>query len=179
MGAGAGRGPGGAGRGRVGRERREAVPRAGAPGAAVAARSGFLRSAGLEDGRRRRSNAAPFISCGAGGRARLQGPLAASAGPRRFLPPCRELAHVLPGPAAPEAGDPCPEPSPGRVGAGRPASFCTERAGRERPWRRRLAAPSASGKPNPAPRPGRGNFHSGRYLVTRPRCHPSGSEECK
>lgn len=41
------------------------------------------------------------------------------------------------------------------------------------------AAPSGSRKPDPAPRPGRGNFHSRRYLVTRPRCHPSQSEECE
>lgn len=43
------------------------------------------------------------------------------------------------------------------------------------------APPSGSEKPDPAPRPGRGNFHSLRYLVTRPRCHPTGrksASEC-
>lgn len=127
--------------------------------------------------RRQRSSVAPFISRGAGGRARRRGPLAAPAGPRRFLPPGRERAHVLPGPEAPEAGDRCPEPE--ARGGRAPGLLCTERAGPERPWRRRPAAPSGSGKLDPAPHPGRGNFHSRRYLVTRPRCHPGRSEECE
>lgn len=54
-----------------------------------------------------------------------------------------------------------------------PGLLCTERAVRERPWQRWPVAPRGSGKPDPALRPGRGNFHSRCYLVTRPRCHPS------
>ncbi|KAJ8775619.1 hypothetical protein J1605_001339 [Eschrichtius robustus] len=68
-----------------GKGRREAAPRAGAPGAAAAsARSGFRR------GRQTRTRPHSFLAESAGGRARLRGPLAAAAGPRRFLPPCRE-----------------------------------------------------------------------------------------
>lgn len=81
----------------------------------------------------------------------------------------RTCCPGLPPTAAPEAGNPYPERSSRAafVWSGRPAEA----------WRRRPAAPSGSGKPDPAPRPGRGNFHSLRYLVTRPRCHQS--EECK
>lgn len=192
MGAGAGRGPGGAGRGRVGKERREMAPRAGAlrVAAASAAHSGFrpgppdCRMGGGGGGAARPHS---FLAWRAGRRwlPRQPGPLAVPAGPRQFLPPGRERSARAAPASGPERrrrpGTPAQSRAPSVRGPNARASLCTERAVRERPWQRRPVAPSGSGKPDPAPLPGRGNFHSRRYLVTRPRCHPgrkSASVKC-
>ncbi|KAF7484586.1 Hypothetical predicted protein [Marmota monax] len=88
----------------------------------------------------------------------------------------RSGAHVRPGfppRAAPEAGDPR-RAGPRAFGA-EPGLLCTEPAGPGRGSRRAELLRDA----RPAPRLGRGNFHSRRYLVTRPRRHPDGSQECE
>lgn len=116
------------------------------------------------------------IACGRSSGARGQ-PRPSRAG---FFPPGvrRTCCLGLPSPAALEAGDlPGAEP---RVCGGRapwPPLYRARRQGEALAEAR--AAPSGSRKPDPAPRRGRGNFHSRRYLVTRLRCHPNQSEECE
>lgn len=93
----------------------------------------------------------------------------------------RHGAHVLPGPPA-RSGAGSRRPFPGAE----PLVYGSQAPGPPLYGARRrgealAAPPSGSEKPDPAPRPGRGNFHSLRYLVTRPRCHPTGrksASEC-
>lgn len=122
----------------MGRERREAAPRAGAreppppppPVAVFTVAAGFKTGGGCSSGGAGRPHS--FLERPAGGRgcgAHWQPP---PGRPGSFLR-AGSGAHVLPRPAAPEAGDRVPEPSPERVGAVRPAFFVRSAPARRGP----------------------------------------------
>lgn len=122
--------------GRMGKKKREAVPRAGSPRSRPQRfsprASGFLTRAVAERG--------PFISRGTGGPS-LAAEDRGQPRPGRadlFLPAQSARAARA---ARPERrrkpGTPARSRAPSVRGAERPGLLCTEREGRERPWRRR------------------------------------------